>query len=368
MRNSAVISNWCIDAFDCLSSKLYKKLSFEQISRVEAFISSVILFDEVFVSENYVNNRIVLELSRRCEGAIKTVAREALSHSTDMTDHISIDVNLHVLAFEELAKENDLWQIQHDPGIGLEIVRKAQNDLHCKEMLESKFLTQLRLWHWCYTNEMAEITNSINVLPLSLGAVSEFAYKNHNITDAILKGYLDYALYHNQRFVRVSETLATPFVSEVKSIPPLMSVLLSRCKSSEDMVPVLAEMRCELIEFRVLRHEFTGEITKARNIGEQEEIVSAWNKSWEVLSAGEFKKPSLLKRKISSTDVSTSVVSIESGSLKTILKNLIDHHQYKKAYKQFQIYSQLHEQVNSIELHKLLLGNKFGVESIIPFN
>ncbi|WP_196765302.1 hypothetical protein, partial [Pseudoalteromonas luteoviolacea] len=124
----------------------------------------------------------------------------------------------------------------------------------------------------------------------------------------------------------------------------------------------------ELIEFRVLRHEFTGEITKARNIGEQEEIVSAWNKSWEVLSAGEFKKPSLLKRKISSTDVSTSVVSIESGSLKTILKNLIDHHQYKKAYKQFQIYSQLHEQVNSIELHKLLLGNKFGVESIIPFN
>lgn len=368
MENSAVLSNWCIDAFDCLSSKLGSKLSFEQISRVDAFISSVVLFDEVFLSENYAKNRIVKELNRRNEGTIKIVTRDKLFHSTDMTDHISIDVDLHYLAFEELAKENELWQIQHDPGIGIEVIKSAGSDPHCREMLDSKFLTQLRLWHWCYTNEMAEITNSVNILPLSLNAVSQFANKKPNLTDVILKGYIDYAAYHNQRFVRMSETLSTPFVSEIKSVPPLMSLLLSRCRTSEDMVTVLADMRKEFSEFRKLRHEFTNKVLEADNIGEQEDIVADWNRAWETLSAGEFKKPNLLKRKITSTDISTSVASIESGGLKTVLKNLVDHHQYKKAHKQFQIYSDVHEQINNMDQNKLLLGDKFGVESIIPMS
>lgn len=366
MKNSAVLSNWCIDAFDCLSSKIYSKLSFEQISRIDSFISAVILFEEVYLSENYTNNRIIKELNRAKEGTIKIVEQSKLLNSTDMTINISIDANLYYLAFEELAKENNLWQIQHDPDIGFEIVKNSEDDVNIREMLENKFFTQLRLWHWCYTNEMAEVTNSVNIIPMSLKAVAELSHNQTKLTDVVVKNYIDYAKFHNQRFIRMSETISTPFISEIKHVPPLMSLLLSRCRSSEDMVTVLTEMRNEFSEFRKLRHEFTNKVVNAENIGEQEEIVADWNRAWETLTAGEFKKPNLLKRKITSTDISTSIASIESGGLKTIIKNLIDHHQYKKAHKQFQIYSDVHEHINNIDQNRTLLTDKFGIEGIIP--
>ncbi|MBU2923196.1 hypothetical protein Q4530_02775 [Colwellia sp. 1_MG-2023] len=366
MNNSAVLSNWSIDAFDCLSSKLYKKLSVELVSRVETFISSVILFDEVVLSENYKKNRIVKELNRRHSGTIRFIDKEELFHSTDMTDHISIDADLHALAFEELSKENKIWQIQHDPGIGLDIIKSAETDQTSKELLESNFLTQLRMWHWCYTNEMAELTDSVNMLPLSLNSVSEFALQKKDKRDAVLKNYFDYATQHNQRFVRLSESISTPFISEIKYIPPFMSLLLSRCKSSEDMVGKLADMREEFKEFRTLRHKFTNKVQISKNIGEQEEIVADWNRAWEALTAGEFKKPNLLRRKITSTDISSSLVSVETGGLKTFIKQAIDYHQYKKAHKQFQVFSNLGEHINNINQNQVLLGKAFGVESIVP--
>lgn len=364
MNDSVVLSNWSIDAFGCLSSKLHKKLSAELISRIETFVTSIVLFDEVFLSENYKNNKIVNELNKKHPGTIKIISSDDLFHSTDMLNHISIELDLYDVAFEELAKENKVWQMQHDPQIFSELL----NSEKMSKMLDSNFFTQLRLWHWCYTNEMAELTNSVNMLPLSLNPVGELAFKKKDKTDVILKSYFEYATFHNQKFIRLSEMISTPFISELKAIPPLMTILLERCKSSEDMVDVLANMREEFKDFRRLRHSFTSKIQSSSNIGEQTEIVADWNKAWGQLTAGEFKEPNLLKRKLSSTEVASSIVSIDTGGIKSFITHCIDHHHYRKSYKQFQIFSNLEENINSLSKNGRLLGEKFGVEEIIPLN
>lgn len=429
MNNSVVLSNWSIDAFDCLSSKLLKQLSTELISRVETFVSSVILFDQVVLSENYRKNRIVVELNKRHPSLVKIVSHEQLFHSTDMTKHISIERDLYDVAFEDLAKENKIWQMQHDPKIYQELLTSkhiqevhqelldAKHDfemfqgilnrklppklLHglfgssmCKEflsakndpdvflkllhrnndpafydeLLKSSFLTELRLWHWCYTNEMAELTDSVNMLPLSLNAVGEKALKKKEKTDAVLKKYFDYANYHKQKYIRFCDAMEVPFISEIKSIPPLMTLLLTRCKSSEDLVHVLSEMRSEFKEFRKLRHEFTNKVQVANNLGEKIEVVADWNRSWEQLSAGEFKEPDFLKRKISSTDFASTIVSTKTGWIKSLITHALEHHNYKKSYKQFQVFANLEEHINCISQNSTVLDKVFGVEGVVHLN
>lgn len=368
MENSVVLSNWSIDAFECLSSKLLPKLSSELISRVDTFISAYVLFDQIYLSENYVNNKTIEELNSRHPDSIKIICSDDLFHSTDMTKHISIELDLYETAFEELSKENKIWQIQHSPETFIDFCSSQWTDPNISSMLESNFFTKLRMWHWSYTNEMAEKTNSVNMLPLSLNEVGKLALTKEKKTDAILKHYFDYADFHNLKFLRLSELISTPFISEIRSVPPLMAVLLERCKTSEDMVEVLAKMREEYREFRILRHQFTIKIQSTNNVGEQVEVVADWNRAWEAITAGEFKKPNLLKRKVSSTEVASSIVSVEKGAVKTFLSHFIDHYEYKKSYKQFQIFSNLDEHISAFSQKSELLSKKFGVEEIIPLN
>jgi len=366
MNNSVVLSAWSIDAFDCLTKKLYTKMSLEQISRAEMFVSAFVLFDSIFLTERYKENNIVKKLNSLSYNSIKFVSSEKLIHSDDMRDHISFDVDLHMLSFDTLAEENDIWQFQNDPDLGYELFFSNHNNPKVKETLNSKFFTNLRLWHWCLANEMAEVTSSVCMLPISLNAVSDFAIRKKNISDFILSRYYDYAKYHNQKFAKFSEALSTPFYSELKYFPPLFSLFLDRCKTSEDAVSVLVSLRHDYSEFRELRHKFTNAIESSNQVSEQYDVISDWNSSWKNLMSGEFKKPNLLRKKITSTDVSTSLISIESGSLKTVIKNTIDHFQYKKSYNLFRIFGDIEENIGNMETDKALLHSKFGVEEIVP--
>ena len=372
MNNSVALPNWSIDAFGCLSSKLLKSMSDETISRVDSFVTSVILFEQVVLSENYRNDSIVTELNKQCPNSIKIVSGNDLFHSTNMTNHISIDVDLFALAFDELGLEDQVWQRQHDPKMMDVIVESlasnSDSSHHFRRMLDQKFMTQLRLWHWCYTNEMAELTDSVTLLPLSLNTVGEFALQKKEKTDVVLKKYYEYATHHDKKVLRMSEPTITPFVSELRSIPPFLTLLLSRCKDSEDMLSVLIDMRKEFSEFRKLRHQFTQKVKESSTIGEQSDLVSDWNRSWEVLVKGEFKKPSLLSRKVSSSDVASSIVSVETGGLKTFISHFLDHLQGRKSFKQFQVFSNLEEQINNVSNEELLIGPKFGVNDIVSLN
>lgn len=366
MHNSAVISAWSIDGFECLTRKLFTKMSIEQISRTENFIAAFVLFDEIYLPETYRNNEVVVALNSLSENSIKHVPSNDLINSDDMRDHISFDTDLHMLGFDKLAEKNDIWQLQNDPDLGYSLFFSEERDPRAQETLDSKFFTNLRLWHWCLASEMAELTNSVLMLPVSLNAVAEFSIKRKKISDLILKSYREYAGYHNQKYAKFSEVLTNPFISELKHFPPLFTVFLERCKNNDDAVLVLSELRKDYYEFRKIRHEFTNAVMSASALADQNEVVAEWDLAWQSLSLGEFKKPSLLRKKISSTDISSLVMSIETGGAKTLIKNVIDHMQYKKSYKRFGVFGNIEEEIGRIESREPLLRAKFGVEEVVP--
>ncbi len=366
MHNSAVISAWSIDAFERLTQKLFKKMSIEQLSRTEMFISAFVLFDNIYLTELYQENDAVIELNSLSENAIKFVFSEQLNHSSEMRDHISFDADLHMLSFESLAKENDLWQFQNNPDIGYALFSSEIKDKKLKGFLDSNFFTNLRLWHWCLANEMAEVTNSVSMLPISLNAVSEFAVRKKEISDMVLSRSIEYANFHNQKFAKFSEIITTPFISKIKYVPPLLLLFLERCKNCDNAILALAGLRKDYSEFKDLRHKFTNAVVSAKTISEQNDIVSEWNSSWKMLNAGEFRKPSLLQRKLSSTDISSSVISIETGGSKAIIKNIIDHLQYKKSYNLFRIFGDIEKDIGNMGTETALLHSLFGVEDIVP--
>jgi len=95
MKNSAVVTHWGFDAFDCLSSRLFKSISEEQISRVETFVSAFVLYDTIYLNERYADNDLVVSLNQTNPYSIKFVRKSELVHSDDMKEHISIDIDLN---------------------------------------------------------------------------------------------------------------------------------------------------------------------------------------------------------------------------------------------------------------------------------
>lgn len=365
MHNSAVVSSWSIDSFDCLTQKLFKKMSIEQISRAETFISAFVLFDELFLTEKYKKNNVVSSLNSLTDGAIKFVPGDQLIHSDDMSNHISFDADLHMFSFEQLAKEDKLWFLQHNPDIAYSLLFSSSKIPQVEASLNTKFFTNLRLWQWSLTNEMSELTNSVTMLPISLSEVSELAIRKNTATDMVLNRYMEYANYHNQKFVKVSEFISEPFFSELKCVPPFFTIFLDRCKGCDDAVSSLFEIRKDYSEFRVLRKKFTNLIASAKSVSEKSEIVKEWDMSWQVLALGEFKEASFLKRQLTSADVSSSVFSPIDGFLKTGLTHLLDHKKQTRAYELFSIFGRVEQEIGEISPEKGLLRSKFGVEEII---
>ncbi|MDD2369314.1 MAG: hypothetical protein PHQ90_08435 [Sulfuricurvum sp.] len=366
MKNSVVITSWSVDAFLCLTSKLYKQLSVEQISRIESFISAFILYETLYVNEQYSNNELISSLNLSSDNAIKFIKKSDLNHSDDMRDHISFDVDLHRTSFKELSEENNTWQYQHDPSVGESIFFSDFIYPEIQQSIDSNFYTHLRLWQWCLTNEMAEKTNSVCILPKSLNALTQYKMKQNNLDEIILNNYLNYAQFHNQKFIKLTKNLSDDFISELSNIPPLFSIFLSRCSKDEDTTSVLIKLRQDYKEFRDLRHSYSKSIANSKTVAEKVEIVDEWNRSWEILLAGEFKKPQLLKRKVSSTDVSNVIMSIENFAPKVLLKHFIEHNEYKNVYKKFHIYSELDDEIGKMNSDLGFLNKLFGVEKIIP--
>ena len=363
MRNSAVVTAWGVNALDCLSSKLLKTISYEQISRVESFISAFILYDEVYLNERFSTNKLVSELNSSTR-AIKFIKSVDLYNSDDERNHISFDVDLHKFSFDELSKDNTKWQYMHNPSMAKSIIFLGlEDEPKIKNMFDGKYYTQFRLWVWCLANEMAEHTKSVCLLPLSMNDIQKFSNKS-NINEHILNYYIDYAQRHNQKFVKLSESISEPFISELSNIPPFFSLFLYRCKSNNSVSDVLISLREDYSEFRALRHKFTSQVSESETILEKQHIVKEWNDSWASLVSGEFKKPSLLNNTISSTDVSNILISVGNAAPKKLVKHILDYKDNKKSYNHFRVFSHVESEIDGFKTNFSMMKDVFGVEDI----
>ncbi|TOI86594.1 hypothetical protein CGI50_24210, partial [Vibrio parahaemolyticus] len=74
------------------------------------------------------------------------------------------------------------------------------------------------------------------------------------------------------------------------------------------------------------------------------------------------KKPQLLKKKVTSSDFSKAIVKPSSAGLSTIIQIFLDYREEKKAYNRFRIYSELYNELDSIQGTREKLKEKFSLD------
>ncbi|WP_318515492.1 hypothetical protein [Photobacterium leiognathi] len=365
MKNSAVVTKWGVDAFDCLIARLHPNLSVELVSRIESFISSYVLYDYVYLNENYKDNKLIKSLNASLPNVIKFISTDELMHSDDMRNHISIDPSLYHESFSELSKNNNSWLYQNDPQLGDDMFFSKKNIPD--EFKDPEFnYTKIRLWMWCLTNEMAELKNSVSVLPLSMNDISNYSLDSQD-SEFIINRYAQYKEFHTKRMFKFTESSVDKFWAELSNVPPLFLLYLNYCSSGHDEVSALINLRKDYSDFRSVRAKYSDALNLADNINDREIIVDEWNKSWEELLQGEFKEPKSVKNTLTSTDISSILVSPESGLVKSIIKCYLDNKSYKKSYNTLRVFSDMNRDIGSMKNEASLLKSVFDVGSIVPF-
>jgi hypothetical protein len=71
--------------------------------------------------------------------------------------------------------------------------------------------------------------------------------------------------------------------SELQTVPPLVSIILSKAKSNDDIPRVLKEVREDFTDFRVCCEKFEKTLNEAKTIKEQIEAIKEYKKFWATL-------------------------------------------------------------------------------------
>ncbi|EGX6965381.1 MULTISPECIES: hypothetical protein [Vibrio] len=356
---SAVISSWSVDAFLCLNQRLVDVMSSEYITRIENFIDAYVLYDKVYLPYRY-KDKAELKALDSNSSIFEFVDPSTLEHSDDMKNHVSIDIGLYERSFDELCNEDKSWFVQHQPSFGEEAI------LH-PELFSSGFMTQLRLWQWGLINEMGKNNAAIPLMPLSLEAIEVFDTSREKLTEIVINKYYQYAKAHEAKFIALMQYETEPFIAQLSKMPPLLSLFIDRTNQIECGLSTLITLRDEFVDFRKLRESYTASIQEATTFGERNDIVSDWNSKWDLLCKGEFKTPNLLRRKVSSTELSSAIVSPGTGGAKAFIHHVLEHFEYKKSYKQFRVFGTINQCLSNMDISQNKLNSVFGVERFIEY-
>lgn len=71
--------------------------------------------------------------------------------------------------------------------------------------------------------------------------------------------------------------------SELQTVPPLVSIILSKAKSNDDIPRVLKEVREDFTDFRTCCEKFEKKLNEAKTIKEQIEAIKEYKKFWATL-------------------------------------------------------------------------------------
>lgn len=357
MYEAATVSAWSVDAFQCLNRRLLTVLSVEEISRIEGFVESYVLYDRVVLPRRYADNTDLLSLDLNRDIFV-FADRDLLAHSDDMTNHISFDLGLYERAFKEIVKEDRYWTIQHDPRHGEELLRDPQ-------IADSKMISRLRLWQWGLMNEMSEVYSAVPIFPSSLSGIEKYDFGREQLSDSVVAKYADVARSFEKRLFKISQYVTDPFIRSLRNVPPLLMLYIDRAVDAEGFAETLTKMRSEFSEFRELRKKFATSLSDAKTLGEKNKIVDDWEASWGRMCSRAFKKPTLLSRKVSSADVSTAVVTVGMALPKTVLKNYLDYMDELKSYNVFRVFVDFTDKLEMINLGDNKLADVFGVQRIV---
>lgn len=367
--SKASTSIWCFDAFDCLSSRLYRELTNEIISRINAVIESVCLFDRVVVSQRYYeSNKKIFDPLQRDENFVEVVSSSELVHSELLTQGaITFDAAIYGKSIEEIGKEAMLWFSEHSSfarGLSAEdeeseIVARARNHFPL-----------IQLWQWSSSKEIADHANATLVLPNSLQRLARYHVEPMR-KDNVLNRIKELEKYLSAE-IRAIEILAGNR-SELYDfrIPPLFAMFCDMHSRGGDPIETLIALRKDMKEIRSMRTKLEGAIRSAESFKERGELAKDWQSDWERLVKMEFKKPALLKTSVANSEVAKAFVDASSAKISSLIPlvtSLLDHVERKKTFHRFQAFTRIYDGAGNSLLDdriKIALRDKFGVEKFL---
>lgn len=340
--NKVTISTWATDAFLGLSAcspNMPLNWSSEWVSRAGNFVESFVLYDKVVLTEGFENHSVLKHLDP--DGKIfEFIKKSDLLHSTNLQDGLTFDLNLNVENFEILERDGAKWFAQHDGLLG-------EADYH--EILSEGCtpMTFLRFWQQSLVNEIAEKTHSSLILPLSLQGLEAskselkpipYHVEQLQVLDEHFRGALK----------SIVSVVGDSFESVIDNVPPFFLLLIDQTFSVDMLLDNLVSLRRDHEELRQLTGKLKREVEAQNGISAKSEVVAEWAKSWDIVVKSGFKKPRLLRRKLSSSDLSKALVK-PTATISTAIQAAMDYSQESKAYKRFAVYGRLYEELDSIE-------------------
>ncbi len=136
------------------------------------------------------------------------------------------------------------------------------------------------------TNKPFEIVKSFfnSVTNINIqAALPVFTYKQQFIElskKAISKDVYNTLIEMQGQNIRDAENY---FGSELQALPPLVSIVLSKSKSREDIPKILAEIRDDFTDFRLCCERFEKNLNEATTIKEQIDAIKEYKKFWATL-------------------------------------------------------------------------------------
>ncbi len=359
MRKST-LSFWAVDAFLYLTMdrKYESAWSSELASRVASFVDAYVLFDQVVLPARYGSEDAIKALDP--SGTIfEFIAPDKIQHSDDLATGVTLNLSAVELA-QDLRKEDYKWFSQHTGFM-------SRDDYQSLEPRLDVTMAELRLWQHCLINEVAELTGSAMLLPLSL---RDIKLPNQEAAKALVQAfshakYLELDAHYQARLKLIVESVGVTASGHIENIPPFLTLLIDQALSPHHLVETLFNLRNDYKELRTVSRDFQDEVGRAKTVRGKSDVIREWNDAWGTMLKGDFRAPRLLSAKVSSGDVSKSIFNPVAAA-STASQMILDYAESQRSYQRLQIYSQLYNEVDPIVDLRSSLKNKFQLDFTNP--
>ena len=358
--SKANLSFWSVDALIIfLMQRDYKiKISSEYLSRLSAFIDSYVLFDKVCLPIRYRDEEIIKQLDTNND-IFEYIDPSELIHSDNLKDGITIDLNLNI-DFNKISTDDFKWLSQHNPDIDY----KSYLELKPRITINFDFY---RVWQLGLVNEVSDKMDSVPVLPLSLNDL-EALKGNRSRTTFVLEKYMELYKHVGETIKTISLYTNDPLVYTLENVPPFLALFVDKSTNNIHGIEVIKQLRKDYSDFREINARYFSDLKSKSSIRDKKDMIDQWNSEWEKLVAGSFRKPNLLKKKITLSEVYKGIVEPISSGVPYIIDQWVQQVESMNTYNRLKIFSDLYNEIDSIAGTRMKLINNFGVEDILEIN
>ena len=362
----AAISFWAVDSLLYLLNCRDQGTTEELLARAASFVDAYIMFDQMVLPERYKTKPELLALAGSDE-PFEFFDPATIIHSSDLRSGVTIDLNFDVVAFEDLLKEDAAWYVQHTGRLNeddfwvlmAEAKKRSASDIRP---------AHLRLWQWGLMNELCDKFDAVALPIPSLNGVEKVLPARDKTAHFVYEKYSGLDEYFRDTRTIVSRYSLPPKDHALTACPPLFAILLERSRNQDEVVDNLRRMRNDFRELRDTQKTFMALLAAASGVREQAEVIKEWNSSWDILLRSDFRKPSLLRRAVTTSEIAKSIAEAGAGkppALSMLVEKYLNYHAEMKVHKRFRIFSDLAAQLDSLVGTRDKLELLFGIQKVV---